>query len=234
MGLEAKVDTKNDYRILVAEDAVNRLEKRVKTWGLPYPINKHRALELVHNLRSILYRLKYSFLPGELLVQSNELRELEEKTRELAGIILPRDKSFSKNPRVQLALDELKYCLWILLGLRNRFLRGEDNKPEYAVDIIGVEIVSVQKHPQARNLWILKAGTEKYGFTVITNIAGVKKGEVRGVVILPPVEFLGVVSEAMIASDPLSIEYKGKPVPYDKVHLGEVRNKVEEIVRSIK
>ena len=228
------MDTKNDYRVLVAEEAVQRLEKRVKTWGLPYPINKHKALELVHDIRSSLLKIKYSFLPGELLVKSDEVRVLEEKTRELAGLLLPKGVSLPKQARIQLMVGELKYCLWTLLGLRNRFLRGEDNRPEYAVDIIGVEIVSVQKHPGARSLWILKAGTEKYGFTVITNIAGVKKGEVRGVVILPPAEFMGVVSEAMIATDPLPLEYKGKPVPYDRVHLSEVRNKVEEIVRSLR
>ncbi len=227
------MDTKNDYRVLVAEEAVQRLEKRVKTWGLPYPINKHKALELVHDIRSSLLKIKYSFLPGELLVKSDEIRVLEEKTRELAGLLLPKEPSLPKQARIQLIVGELKYCLWTLLGLRNRFLRGEDNRPEYAVDIIGVEIVSVQKHPKARSLWILKAGTEKYGFTVITNIADVKKGEIRGVVILPPAEFMGVVSEAMIATDPLPLEYKGKPVPYDKVHLSEVRNKVEEIVRSL-
>ncbi len=226
------MDTKNDYRILVAEDAIQRIEKRVKTWGLPYPINKGKVLDLVHNIRSNLLKIKYSFLPGELIVESNEIRILEEKTRELASLILPRDKSLVKHGRSQLLVAELKYCLWILLGLKARLLRGEDNKPEYAVDIVGVEIVSVQKHPEARNLWILKAGTEKYGFTVVTNIGNVKKGEIRGIVILPPVEFMGVVSEAMIASEPLPPEYKGKPVPYDKVHLDEIRNKVEEIIRN--
>ncbi len=228
------MDTKNDYRILVAEEAIQRLEKRVKTWGLPYPTNKNKVLELVHDIRSNLLRMKYSFLPGELLVESNEIKVLEEKTRELAGLLLPRGISLPKQTRIQFMVAELKYCLWTLLGLRNRFLRGEDNKPEYAVDIIGVEIVSVQKHPEARSLWILKAGTEKYGFTIITNIVGIKKGEIRGVVILPPAEFMGVVSEAMIATDPLPLEYKGKPVPYDKIHLSEIRNKVEEIIRSLR
>lgn len=228
------MDTKNNYRILLAEEAVQRLERRVKTWGLPYPINKNKALELVHDIRSSLFKIKYSFLPGELLVKTDEIRALEERTRRLAELLLPKDTRLPKQARVQLMSAELRYCLWTLLGLRNRFLRGEDDKPEYAVDIVGVEVVSVQRHSEARSLWILKAGTEKYGFTIITNIPSIKRGEIRGVAILPPAEFMGVVSEAMIATDPLPPEYKGRPIPYDKVHLSEVRNRVEEIVRNLR
>jgi len=34
---------------------------------------------------------------------------------------------------------------------------GEDNKPLYAVDIEGVEIVNVYRHPRAEKLYITKA-----------------------------------------------------------------------------
>jgi len=228
------VDTASDYRILVAEDAVNRLENRVRVWSLPYPLNKGLALEMVRRLRSSLMRVKYSYLPLEMLLGFDALKELEEVARELAKVLLPPKGVRVEGEAQKLALAEIRYSLSILLGLRARLALGEENRPEHAVDIVGVEVGFVEKHPRADRLWIAKVGTERFSLTVVTNIPSVRKGEVRGVAILPPTAFFGVVSEAMFCTDPLPPELKGRRIPSKYLHLAEVINAVESIVKRVR
>ncbi len=228
------MDTANDYRILVAEDAVNRIEQRVKVWTLPYPINKGLAIEKVKKLRSLVMQIKYSFLPLDMLLEMDALKELESLSKELISMLLPPKGARIESESQKLAVAELRYSLSILLGLRARLALGEENRPEYAVDIVGVEVGHVEKHPRADRLWIAKVGTERFSFTVVTNIPNVKKGEIRGVAVLPPVSFFGVVSEAMFCTDPLPPEFKGKRIPSSYIHLSEIVNAVEAIVRNVR
>ncbi|ABN69980.1 t-RNA-binding domain protein [Staphylothermus marinus F1] len=220
------MDTANDYRFIIAEDAINRLRKIITSGQLPHHINKNRALSIIDEIKSRIMRLKYSFLPVTLLLRMRELDEIINYSMELSKMLLPKKHIGSKKSKLQLLISEIRYSLWILMGLKHRLRFGEQNLPEYAIDVIGVEILLVQKHPSADKLWVLKCGTEKIGLTVITNIPNIRKGEVRGVAILPPVEFMGIVSEAMIATDPLPKTYKGRIVPFDKMNVSEIRAKI--------
>ena len=225
------MDTSRDFRILVAEDAVSRLEKRVKVWSLPYPINKGLALELVRKARSRVMEIKYSFLPLDMLLQSDALKDLEAVASELAKLLLPPKGVRIESVTHRLAVAEIRYCLWVLMGLRGRLGLGEENRAEYALDVIAMEVGSVEKHPRAERLWILRVGTERFGLTVVTNVSSVKRGEVRGFAIAPPTEFFGVVSEGMLCTEPLPRELKGRRVPLDSIHhRAELINLVNSIV----
>ena len=228
------MDTAHDYRFLVAEEALNRIEQRIKTWSLPYPLNKIQALEIVKSIRSTLMKLKYSFLPVDMLIKMSEFQELEQRTKELASMVLPPKSVKIDTVSQRLIVSELKWALSILLGLRSRVALGEENLPEYAIDIIGVEIGYVEKHPKAKKLWITKAGTESFTFTIVTNIPNIRRGEVRGAAILPPTTFFDVVSEAMFCTDPLDASYKGKRIPRELIHRAEIINVVESIVRGVR
>lgn len=225
------MDTSKDYRILVAEDALRRLESRVRSWGMPYPLNRSVAESLLSKVRSLLMSIKYSYLPLNYLLSSQQLKELASLTKELSKYLLPPPNFRVSGESAKLALAEIKYSLLILLGLRSRLALGEENLPEYGVDVIGVEVVTVSKHPRADKLWVLKVGTEKFSLTVITNIPNVKKGEVRAVAILPPINLHGVISEAMIVSDPIPNEYRGRRPPNDLLHINELRATVEAIIK---
>ncbi|GEM_PF-709529 len=230
------MDTKNDYRIMLLEDAVDRLAMRIKNWGLPFPINKGRLESLVKDVKNTVYRIKYSFLPANILLNSSDVIELERLGKQLHREIFENFDAMKTRVRLtvkqKLIVAEIKYCLWMILGFRRRLKHGDNNLPEYAVDVLGVEILSVQKHPSASNLKVLKAGTEKFGFIIITNIKNIKSGEVRAVAILPPKEFMGIISEAMIVSEPLDKSMKGRFVPYSIINLNELRSKVIELLQA--
>lgn len=221
-----------DYRFLVAEDAVNRIENKIKVWGLPYPLNKSLALDYVKKLRSTLMKIKYSYLPHNMLISLEDFRVLEQLTRELASTILPPKNTKIETTSARHSVAELRYALSILLGLRSRIALGDDNIPEYAVDIVGVEVGYVEKHPKAEKLLVTRAGTEHFSLTIVTNISAIKKGEIRGVAVLPPVVFFDIVSEAMYCTDPLDRGFKGKRIPSNLIHRAEVINVIEAIIRG--
>ncbi len=221
------MDTAKDYRILIAEDAVLRLEKIVREWNLPYPIDKKKTIELVKNIRTNLMKIKYSFLPSEMLLGTPEINKIIDITLKLKELMLTRTPS-QLTLKQKLRYTEIKYALWILYGLKFRIARGDENNPLYAVDVIGVKIKQVEEHPSLPKLRITRAASQHTAFIIITNLLNIKRNEIRGAVVLPPIEFGGYISEAMYATETLTDEYLGKMIPTEKISK-EVASKVIDI-----
>ena len=220
----------DDYRFLVAEYAVSRLEQRIRMWGMPWPLNKSKALDIVRDISRRLKRARYSFLPASELVTNEDLKYVSTRARELASLII------NQNPpklelKQRLALAEMRWALLILAGLPQRFLLGETNYPEYAVDVVGVEVTRVEPLKGFDKLRVTRGSTGNIVFTIVTNIASIKEGEVRAAALLPPAEFHGIISEAMYASDPIDRKYIGKRVPRKLLH-GEVAAQVIRLVNK--
>ncbi|MCE4606384.1 MAG: hypothetical protein F7B59_03520 [Desulfurococcales archaeon] len=226
------MDTRNDYRILLALDAYDRLEKRVRSWVLPWPIEKGKAMNALSGIHKDLLKLRFSFLPYRMILESQELNDLVSEARLLYSLLFPRESSSIHVPAKGVhAVAEVKYALSILLGLPSRIRLGDDNVPEHAVDILGAEVVDVDE--LGEGLKETRASTGSFALTVVTNIGDIRKGQVRAIAILPPVEFRGVVSEAMYASDVISSELIGKRVGVDLVDR-HVRAIVIDIARNIR
>jgi len=226
-------DTPHDYRLLTVKEAVQRLERIVRVWNLNYPIHKNKALEIIKTAKKVVDRILFSYLPLEFLINDVSLKELSSLAKELTKELLP-SRGVLLNLRSKELVAEIKYCLLQMINLKPKLMLGEENRPEYAVDIVGVEVVSVSKHPKAQRLYITKAGTTSYSFTIVTNISDIKKGEVRAAAILPPKNFYGVISEAMYCSDNLPKEWVGKRPPLEMIFTKEVAAAVEELVREVR
>ncbi len=227
----AGTDTSKDYRLLLVKDAVERLDRIVRVWSLNYPIRKSKVTELVKKVRGTVDSLLYSYLPLTYLVKHDALSALRELGERLAQELLP-PKGAVLDKRTKFYVAEIRYALLQIINLRPRLLLGEENRPEYAVDIVGVEIASVSKHPSTSKLFITKAGTQKFGLTIVTNIENVRKGEVRAAAILPPREFFGVVSEAMYCSEPIPRDYVGKRPPSTLLDVKAIASVVEAILKQ--
>lgn len=223
------VDTARDYRILVAEHALDLLEKRIKQWGMPWPLNKSRSLQLLAEARRRLMKVKYSFLPADMLAESDDLKALVAAAKELAGMMQPpQGAPAPREVKTRLAVAEMRWGLSILIGLPSRIRLGEGNHPEYAVDIVGVEVSRVDTLTE--KLRVTRASAGGFVLTIVTNIADIRPGEVRAAAILPPVEFHGVVSEAMYGSEPLNEKtLVGRRVPR-RLLSGEVAAQVRRLV----
>ncbi|MEB3786888.1 MAG: tRNA-binding protein [Desulfurococcales archaeon] len=226
------MDTKNDYRILVSLEACGRLEKRIRGWSLPWPIEKGKALNAVVDIHKALLKLRYSFLPYEMILESRELSKVVEKTRQLHSLLFPREsKSVHIPAKALFPLAEIKYALSILLGMPYRVKLGEENMPEFAVDVIGAEVVEVDN--LTSDLKVTRASTGSFALTVVTNIKDIRRGEVRAIAILPPVEFHGVISEAMYASSIIPRSLVGRRVNLEYID-SHVRAAVIDLARSVK
>ncbi len=223
------MDTANDFRILVAEDAVSRLEGIVRNRRLSLPVNWGKAVEIIRELRSRVLRIKYMYLPAHQLAHVPEIAEIRKLSVELARLVLDKDliRRFRPDP---LVVAEARYAIRVLYGLSARILLGDENNPLYAIDIEGVEVVSIHKHPRADKLYITKAeGLLPY--TIITNISDLKRGEVRAAAMLPPAVLMGEISEAMYCSGPIDPSYKGKRPPESLLYRDEVAAKIYGLVR---
>jgi len=227
------MDTANDYRILVCEATLNKLMKLINASRIPYPVKKEKAVSSIRELHSSLMAIKYCYLPASELTKSDLLKDYESKVFILTDALSGKPlKKLSETE--ELVVDEVMWALNFLKGLRSRLELGEDNKMEYAVDVLGAEVVSVSKHPNADALWVTRAETFDKAFTVVTNIPDIRKGEIRCVALLPPVNLRGVVSEAMYCSKPLDSSFKGRRIPSDKLEVKELRMQIEQFLKRFK
>jgi predicted RNA-binding protein with EMAP domain len=226
-------DTRSDYRILLLEHAVELLEKIVSQRRIPAPtIDWKTAEKLTAEAATLTKKIKYSFLPPSMLADSTEVKKLAEIAEQLAKTLLAKEKlaGVKMDPKTRMAIAEARYAIRVMYGLPYRLKLGDDNNPLYAVDIECVEVLSVAKHPQAENLYVTRA-RGILGYTIITNLKDVKRGEVRAAAILPPREFYGEISEAMYCSNPIPPE-KCKPGKRPPQELVDTKS-LEAIVYSI-
>jgi len=227
-------DTRNDYRILVAEHALGLLDSIIRAKKLPIPVNWKKAQEIHGEARSTLMQMKFSFMPPTMLAHSDPAKRLQELARELAAVLLPREwlEKTQIDQRTRHTIAEIKYAIRTLYGLPARLSLGDDNDPLYAVDIECVEVLSVSKHPNADNLYITRA-RGVFTYTIVTNIKDVRKGDLRAAAILPPVELRGQLSEAMYCSRG-KIEgcTAGKRPPASEIERSEVERIIYGIVKG--
>jgi len=93
-------------------------------------------------------------------------------------------------------LAEAFYSFRVVDGLIRK-LREFDDEPALAVDILAVELSQVHTVPNSKNLTECRCTDGSRIWKIVTNIQGLKVGTKLACAVLPPVEMMGVVSEAM-------------------------------------
>jgi len=231
-------DTRNDYRLIVAQHAAEMLVAIARGKKLPVPTSWQRVQALAEKALSIVKRMRYSFMPATMLAVSEEARELREVARELTGLLLDQRwvASLRSSPRARRGLAEARYALRTLYSLPARLALGDENDPYYAVDVECVTVSSVSRHPESDNLYVTHAKGRLH-YTIVTNLADVQRGDLRAAAVLPPREFRGVISEAMYCSrSRLNGEEgcsPGRRPPRGLVEVGGIVAVLREIARSV-
>ncbi len=228
------MDVRRDYRLLVAEHALDTLESIIRGRRIPAPIDWVEAERLVREARGLVKRMRFSFMPPSLLARSEEASRLRELARRLVEVLAPREwvERLRGDQRARMPLAQVRYAARTLYTLPARLALGDENEPLYAVDIECVRVVTVSRIRGADRLYVTKAqGALPY--TIVTNLQDVKQGEVRAAAILPPREFHGYISEAMYCSRPLEGCEPGRRPPLEAVERGEVARIVYEIASRV-
>ena len=181
--------TDKDPRILVTELALKKLKSAIFTKTSVRPgLSRDETNAFLSTMDSKLMAMKYCYMePAELA--SNEMtQELVNAAKE---IYLAYKDSLPGMP--DMPKSTLLWCFNVFSGLARR-LKNDGDSLSRGVDLVAVQIRNISKNG---NLFTTHCIAGPRGFTIVTNIDGLKAGDTLAAALLPPAVVGGVVSEAM-------------------------------------
>ena len=233
----SSLDTAKDARVIVLEDALRRLNEIVNNRKLRFHIEYSKLVEILQQAGSLIYELKYSYLPPD---QVADLEATNKIVSSLAGFRQTLDDAMKSTgytaatSKDTLTLAEAYYSFRIIEDFQRK-LRTYDDEPGRAVDILAVEISQAQPVPDSKNLTECRCTDGSRIWKIVTNLPDVKAGTKLACAVLPPVEMMNIVSEAMfLGGEPLpeSIEVGPMEDP-PSVALDHARAQVLQIMKRM-
>ncbi len=191
------MDTAKDTRILVLEDALRRLNEIIGNRKLKLHIEYGKLNELLKSAGSLFYEVKYSYTEPEKIVELPSMRGILDSMKELEEIYRKAIDGFKpQSSKEMLVIAEMEYAFRIIKGFPERMVNRNDD-PAYAVDILAVEISQTKPIEGSKNLTECRCSDGKKIWNIATNISNIRSSSKMVCAILPPVEMMDVVSEAM-------------------------------------
>lgn len=193
------MDTAKDARILVLEDAIRRLNEIVGNRKLKMHIDYSSLTDALKRAGSLLYDIKYSYLPAPQVANLEATSHIMEQFAIYRERLETAIKSSGYKPATvndSLTLAEAFYSFRIGSGLKKR-LQAQSDDPGLAIDILTVQVSQVQPLPHSKNLSECRCTDGSKIWRIVTNIPALKPGIKIPCAVLPPIEIMGLVSEAM-------------------------------------
>jgi len=231
------MDTAKDARVLVLEDALKRLNDVVSARRIKVHVEYNKLIEALKVAGSLLYEIKYSYIDASALAVLEATKNLVATIDGFADIYTAAIQSAGFKPKTgneQLALAEIDYALRIVKGIPTR-LAEYDEDPAYAIDILAVEVSQAHPVENSKNLLSCRCTDGSRIWHIVTNISDVKPGVKLACGVLPPVEMMNVVSEAMfLGGEALQEEVEHGPYahPPDSA-LDQARAQVMQITKRM-
>ncbi len=201
------MDTAKDARILILEDALKRLNDAVGNRKFRFHVDYGILTESLKTAGSLFYEVKYSYMDGPSLADAPPTENLVAAIGKFGDTFRSalRDTGYRpETPKERLVHADIRYALRTVGGFPRR-LRECPEDPAYAVDLLAVEITQTGQVEGAKNLTDCRCTDGTRIWPIVTNIEGLRAGIRLPCAVLPPVEMMGVVSEAMFLS--------GSPLP---------------------
>ncbi len=211
------LDTAKDARVIVLEDAIRRLNEIVNNRKMKFHIEYSKLGEILQQAGSLIYEVKYSYLPPD---QVADLEATNKIVSSLAGFRTTVDDAIkstgykSTTTKDNLTLAEIYYSFRIVEDFQRK-LRNYDEEPGRAVNLLAVEISQIQSVPESKNLTECRCTDGSRIWKIVTNLSNVETGTKLACAVLPPVEMMNIVSEAMFLG--------GEPLP-ETTELGPMEN----------
>ncbi|WP_455645263.1 tRNA-binding protein [Methanosphaera sp.] len=239
-------DTSKDYRLKVAEKAIEQFIRVVEGSNLRGSWNKKQVRLLAKNMNPDIQTLYYSYITPEEITKTpqmdNLLKAVDEIIENLGGEDYSKkflsELNREEREKLELPLSKMKFFFNTIRGLPNRLMLGEIDDPVIGVDIQVGELVSVSKHPLTDTLMICNVNLGKRAITVVTNDLSVKDNDRVAVALLPPSAFMGTSSEGMFlgAGEGILKDVEGElgslPQHIDVAALNETRNLVDQYLQD--
>ena len=237
-------DTSKDYRLKVAEKAVEQFIRVVEGSNLRGSWNKKQVRLIAKNMNPELQTMYYSYLSPQELAETPQMKNLLNSVDEIIENLGGEDYSRKflselnreEREKLDLPLSRMKFFFNTIRGLPERLMLGEIDDPVIGVDIKVGELVSVSKHPDTDTLMICNVNLGKRAITVITNDTSVKDNDRVAVALLPPSVFMGISSEGMFlgAGEGVLKDVEGDigslPQHIDVAAFNETRNLVDQFI----
>ena len=211
------MDTAKDARILVMEDALHRLNEIIGNRKLKFHVEYSKLGDILQQVSSLIYEVKYSYISAENVAELDSTKKMVEGIGIFQKLIEQSIKSTGYKPTTPKETQtqaELLYCFRIIEKFQQK-LQHYDDDPAHAVDILAVEISQAKPVQDSKNLTECRCTDGTRIWRIITNIAGLKIGTKLACAVLPPIEMMGIISEAMFLG--------GTPLPED-TELGTFEN----------
>jgi len=193
------LDTAKDARVILLEDAIRRLNEAVGSRKLKLHVDYSKLVELLQQAGSLIYEVKYAYVPADQLAEHEATQNIVSALASFRTILESAIKSSGYKPttvKESLSLSEVFYSFRIAENFVRKLAEFDDD-PGNAVDIIAVEISQTQPVPDSKNLTACRCTDGSRIWKIVTNIQGVKTGIKLACAILPPVEMMNNISEAM-------------------------------------
>ncbi|MFW9807750.1 MAG: hypothetical protein ACFFE6_00090 [Candidatus Thorarchaeota archaeon] len=193
------MDTAKDARILVLEDALRRLTEVVGNRKLKLHVDYSKLVQSLQQAGSLIYEIKYSYIPAEQVADLESTQNIVDAILSFKVVLEDAIKTTGYKPtslKETLSLAEVFYSFRIFEHFIQK-LRDFDDDPGHAVDIVAVEISQAHGVPDSKNLTECRCTDGSRIWRIVTNIQGLKQGTKLACAILPPVEMMNIVSEAM-------------------------------------
>lgn len=165
-----------------------------------------KLTEALKTAGTLLYEVKYSYIDAKALAELEATSHLVQAMATFAELFRAAVKSQAYKPqsvKEKLILAEVHYALGIIEGFEQRLLAANDD-PAHSVDILAVEISQTKAVDSSANLKTCRCTDGSRIWTIVTNIPTVVIGMKLFCAVLPPVEMMGIISEAMfLGGEPL-------------------------------
>jgi uncharacterized protein len=213
----SSLDTAKDARIIVLEDALRRLNEIINNRKLKFHIEYSKLVEILQQAGSLIYEVKYSYLPSDQVADLEATNKIVSSLKGFRQIIDDAKKSTgytAQTTKDALTLAETYYSFRIVEDFQRK-LKSYDEEPGRAVDLLAVEISQTQPVPNSKNLTECRCTDGSRIWRIVTNLPNVKVGTKLACAVLPPVEMMNIVSEAMFLG--------GTPLP-ESMEVGPIEN----------
>jgi predicted RNA-binding protein with EMAP domain len=200
------LDTAKDARILVLEDALRRLSEMVGNRKLKLHVDYTKLGTAIQQAGNLLYEVKYSYLPSENVAELEATEKIVDYVEDFRKTLEAAIKTSGYKPATvneTISLVDAFYSFRIVERVIQK-LQEFNDEPAYAIDILAVEVSQIQAIPDSKNLTLCRCTDGSKIWKIVTNIQGIKTGSKLACAVLPPLEMMGIVSEAMfLGGDPL-------------------------------
>jgi len=183
-------DTSKDPRVLFVESVLGYVLNTLKGKKIQH-VRHDNIIKILSDMLEIAKKIKWSYVSPQDIEKQGLLDNLGIELDNFKNIVWPvLDKQSDQIRKL------IRFFVKTIHTFRDRFV-GQKLDIENVVATSFVRVISVDKHPNAKNLYLVWVSDGEETYEIVTNDPTLRRGDVVPLAFLPPKEFMGITSEGM-------------------------------------